>query len=379
MNFLYVVLPLGLLAPLTIYVYILVKRIVTFAAPERSKKWIRSISLLLAVLVMLPNVRAWKMYTILTILLLTFALLTDIVYFAIKKIREHRGCQPSLTWKKIFTFLLIPVICTAVTVTAGYFNIKNIVETDYTVYSSKITSEAGYKIAMVSDLHMGIAMNDAELKAACKRIEATKPDMVVLCGDLVDENTSKSEMEQAVKDLGAIKSTYGTFYIYGNHDDQHYGFHKTFTTAQFERTMRDCNIQILKDRVCKLNGEFTIVGRLDKTYRDTHSSDRKSAAQMMSGVDKKSFVLLLDHQPIHLSQDNAAGYDLLLAGHTHAGQIWPAGKLTGLVQKDALNFGYKKAGHLQVIVSAGISGWGFPVRTEKHSEYVIINIKPISK
>lgn len=379
MYFLYVVLPLLLIAPLTVYAYILAKRIVSFAASAKSIKWIRRVSLLCAVLVMLPNIHAWKMYTILTYLICVFALLTDLVDFIIKKICRSKGSEPSLLWKKVFTFCLIPILCTAMTVAYGYYNINNVVEHDYTVYTTKSIQSSGYKIAMICDLHMGAAMDAEELQKVCDRVSKAKPDMVALCGDIVDENTSASDMRKAINALGTIKSKYGTFYIYGNHDDQHYAFHKTFPKEEFESAMRASGIKILTDSVYKVNNEFTIVGRLDKTYDEVYGRNRKTTAQLMKNVDKESFVLLLDHQPIHLSKDDQAGCDLLLAGHTHAGQIWPAGKLVSLVMRDALNYGYKEMDHLQVIVSAGISGWGFPVRTEEHSEYVMINVKPVTK
>ena len=72
-----------------------------------------------------------------------------------------------------------------------------------------------------------------------------------------------------------------------------------------------------------------------------------------------------------------AGVDLQLSGHTHAGQIWPVGVFTEL--SGGMNYGIRTYdrlnGTFNIIVSSGIAGWGYPIRTGGHSEYVIIDIK----
>ena len=82
---------------------------------------------------------------------------------------------------------------------------------------------------------------------------------------------------------------------------------------------------------------------------------------------------MLDHQPSELEAADRAGYDLLLSGHTHAGQIWPTGLISQAVGIVELNYGQRKLDHLQVIVSSGIGG--YPIRTSRHCEYVIISVE----
>ncbi|MBP2032075.1 putative MPP superfamily phosphohydrolase [Clostridium algifaecis] len=93
-------------------------------------------------------------------------------------------------------------------------------------------------------------------------------------------------------------------------------------------------------------------------------------------MDLHKFILLLDHQPFELQKNDELGYDLQLSGHTHAGQIWPVGLLSDILRTNELNYGYKKLSNMQAIVSSGMAGWGYPIRTEANSEYVIIDIKP---
>ena len=64
----------------------------------------------------------------------------------------------------------------------------------------------------------------------------------------------------------------------------------------------------------------------------------------------------------------------MISGHTHGGQIWPVGLLTELFDRDTINYGHEAIDGMDVIVSSGIGGWGYPVRTGKHSEYVVVHI-----
>ena len=92
-------------------------------------------------------------------------------------------------------------------------------------------------------------------------------------------------------------------------------------------------------------------------------------------IDKNKFILLLDHQPSNLDENSFLGYDLQLSGHTHKGQIWPCGLISELFNFNELEYGYEKIGNYEVIVSSGISGWNYPIRTGSKSEYLIVDIK----
>ena len=87
---------------------------------------------------------------------------------------------------------------------------------------------------------------------------------------------------------------------------------------------------------------------------------------------------MLDHQPSDYENVKNAGCDLIISGHTHAGQIWPAGLFATLFHFDELNYGEIQQGNFHAVVTSGIAGWGYPIRTEKHSEYVVLNIVPES-
>ena len=82
---------------------------------------------------------------------------------------------------------------------------------------------------------------------------------------------------------------------------------------------------------------------------------------------------MVDNQPVEAEDNAEAGVDLELSGHTHAGQIWPVGHFTEMAGQ--LNYGMYQRGKCKVIVSSGVAGWGYALRTQGDCEYMLINLK----
>ena len=155
----------------------------------------------------------------------------------------------------------------------------------------------------------------------------------------------------------------------GNHDPNNYVTDKQYTMEEMCQTLSDAGVHVLRDDVVVLDG-LNIIGR-----KDASLASRQEIKNLTAQVDLSQFTVLLDHQPLGL-QDNAdAGIDLQISGHTHAGQIWPTGKLMELMGVSEMNYGYKRMDKMNMIVTSGIGGWGYAIRTGGHCEYVIINIK----
>lgn len=224
------------------------------------------------------------------------------------------------------------------------------------------------KIVQISDLHTPTTMTTDKFKTYCQKIQAQHPDILALTGDIFDENTTKEEMQTVAKALGQIKTTYGIFYVFGNHDYNYYTNKPFYTPDVLRNTLKENGIHVLEDQSYQINDNFRIVGRKDA------SVDRKDIKEVVGDKKKDEFVLLLDHQPKGLKENKKAGVDLSLSGHTHAGQIWPTGQLGELIGVTELNYEYQQDHNYQVIVSSGIGGWGYPIRTGGHSEYVVITL-----
>ena len=265
---------------------------------------------------------------------------------------------------------LIPVVLTAFLLLWGSFNMRHIVQTEYTVFSDKLAEDRD--LVLLTDVHYDTIQDPALLQSKLQQINALQPDLVVLGGDIVEDGTSRQAMEQVFRQLGGLESRYGTFYIYGNHDRQLYADRRNgrqYTEQQLEQAILDSGIVILRDSRVELGSDLLLAGREDRSY----PAGRIPADRLLDGADLSRFTIVADHQPVEVEQNAALGVDLQVSGHTHAGQIWPAGLLTERI------FGYSYGQYWKdnccVIVSSGTAGWGFSFRTEQRCEYVVIHLR----
>lgn len=368
----YIILPFILLIPVGVYLHFYFLRIADFWGLKRKNKKVRMMAAVLAIGLSLSSVNLFGFGALFVLHMVGGALCMEILNFICVALHKHRTMKIDL-WNKVFRCGLVPIIITVLILGYGYFDMENVGEIDYTIHTEKKIRDQGYRIAMIADLHFGTTMNEEKLKKYCNEIEGEKPDLVVLCGDIVDQKTTLQQMKNAVSILGNIKSSYGTYYVYGNHDKSSYGSSRNFSAEQLKYELISNGIHVLEDEIYNINNEFTIIGRRDKGF--SSQIKRKTPEELLSNVDTKKFLLLLDHQPSEFQENSKAGADLLLSGHTHGGQIWPEGLFNEMTGVGELNYGYEKIDKFQIIVSSGIGGWGYPIRTGSHSEYVIVDVK----
>ena len=366
----YIILSFLLLIPVGVYLYFYLLRIADFWGVKRKNKKVKMVAAFLALCAIIWSVNLFGFGALVVLHITAAAICIELLNYIINiALSRHNGIKIGLMLNKVFRCGLLPVIITALIFVYGYFNMENVVETDYTIHTEKLIRQQGYRIAMITDLHFGTTMNEEKLKKYCNEIEKKKPDLVVLCGDIVDEKTTLLQMKNAANILGNIKSNFGTFYVYGNHDKSLYVTSSNFSEEQLKVQLTNNRIHVLEDDIFNINKEFTIIGRKDGEF-----SSRKTSEELLRDVDKQNFLLLLDHQPIELRNNRNAGMDLQLSGHTHGGQFWPIGLFNDITQF-YMNYGHKNIGKYQIIVSSGIAGWGYPIRTGSHSEFVVVDVK----
>lgn len=355
--------------PIGIYFYFFFKRSAAFFKLNTNLRSVRMILALASAVFVGFAVNIWGFWAVVVLYLFMFALIVEFVNFLLVHVLKLKKRK---VWNKIYRCGGIPVIITALVLCYGYWNMGHVVEKDYTVYTSKQIRDEGYRIVLITDLHYGISMNGEQLEEKCREIQATRPDLVVLGGDIFDERTTLSQMQEAVRILGSIESEYGIVYIYGNHDRALYSEEPNYTVSQMNEAIQSANIRILSDEQWRVTDDLVVVGREDRSYQ--LEGERKSSRTLLDGADREDYLLLLDHQPSELIENSEAGYDLQLSGHTHGGQIWPMGFLNDFLGFGEMNYGQRTIGDFKVIVSSGIAGWGYPVRTGSHSEYVVVDI-----
>lgn len=306
----------------------------------------------------------WRMVGLVAVHLAVIFLLTELAALLLRRVLPAGRGKKLLG--KLYRTGLVPVVLTAALLLWGGWNMARVTRTDYRIESTKL--ENSYRIVFLSDTHFGTIQSPQTLERVVEDINALCPDGVILGGDMVEEGTTKAAMEEAFRLLGGLRATYGIYYVYGNHDAQHYTSTPAYTPEELERAIESNGITILQDSWVPLGDELVLAGRDDAGSR----TGRKATREVLAGAERGRYVLLADHQPVGAEENAAQGVDLQLSGHTHAGQLWPIGVITTLT--GGLNYGQYQVDGCRVIVSSGVAGWGFPIRTQGRSEYVVVDL-----
>ena len=219
------------------------------------------------------------------------------------------------------------------------------------------------KIVAASDIHLGTIVGRKRFCKIVNKINELNPDLILLPGDIVDEDLAPVIRENLGDALLQLKSKFGVYAITGNHEYIG-GVEQAVTYLEAH------GVTVLRDSVVKIDGGIYIVGREDRSIRQFDGKRRKKLSDLMSQVDKKSPVILMDHQPFGLNESRENGVDLQLSGHTHHGQLFPVNFMTSAVFEKS--WGYVKKGDTHVYVSCGVGTWGPPVRLGSRPEILEI-------
>lgn len=215
------------------------------------------------------------------------------------------------------------------------------------------------KMVLISDLHLGYHNTRADFVKWVDMICAENPDLVLIAGDIIDNN-HKPVMEENMAEV--FRKIHVPIYAcLGNHD--YYA-----GEPQSEQFIRESGIHLLKDKSVTLPQGITIIGRDDRT-----NMRRANMKTLTSKADLSKFTILLDHQPYHLEEAQECGIDFQFSGHTHYGQVWPISWIEDRLYEDA--FGPLQKGDTHYYVSSGIGIWGGKFRIGTHSEYVVLTVE----
>ena len=269
---------------------------------------------------------------------------------------------------KRFTALVI-ILFVFITVAGGYINTKMIVVQHYRIPIKKSAGNLkSLNIAMASDIHLGTILDSSFLEKVVDKINALNPDIVLLPGDIIDEDIGPVLHDNMGPLLEKIKSKYGVYAVTGNHE--YIG-----GVDEACNYLTSHGIKMLRDSVVKIDNDFYLIGREDIAIRQFAHKQRKDLKELLNGVDKSLPLILMDHEPFRLNEAFENGIDLQLSGHTHNGQLWPMNFLISKIYE--LGWGYMVKGKTHYYVSCGVGGWGPPIRTGSRPE--IVNIKLVFK
>ena len=267
------------------------------------------------------------------------------------------------------------ILCTVYLV-AGWFNIHHVRATRYELETEKLKRDI--RIIQITDAHLGATFHADKFSDYIEEINTLSPDVVVITGDFVDDDTTREDMLGACTALGELQTKKGVYFVFGNHDRGYSSERaKGWTNEEFRCALTGNRVTILEDEAQYLDG-FTIIGRKDRS-QGQRGQPRQTAEQLLSTLDRNQYLILLDHQPYDFDAEAEDGADLVLCGHTHGGQLIPIRHVGEWIGENNLCYGHEKRLNTDFIVSSGISSWKLQFKTGCISEYVVIDINGLKQ
>ena len=270
-----------------------------------------------------------------------------------------------------------------VTSVGGVINARVVRVTPYEVTVNKSAgSMESMKVVLLADLHLGYNVGLAQMERMVARVNEQAADVVVIAGDIFDNAwEAVEEPEQIAAVLRGIRSRYGVYAVYGNHDIEEpilAGFTfrsdgKKQSSPEMDAFLASANIRLLRDEAVLLGGEVYLYGRPDAQRPGRGVEVRKTPAELVEGLDADKPILVLDHQPRELEALAAAGVDVDLCGHTHDGQMFPGNLTVRLFWENAC--GCLRVGSMHSIVTSGVGLFGPNMRVATRAEICPITIR----
>ncbi len=244
----------------------------------------------------------------------------------------------------------------------------------------------GRTIVQISDVHLGVFHTPGYFSGVAKEINGLRPDIIFITGDLFD-SISADGLAQFIPPLNELRAQGGIFYVNGNHENY-------IGMAPVLKALKQTRIIPLRDDVVSIDG-VRIIGvdyPENGVERDVVKNIRSRPEFARGGP-----AILLYHTPTSIVRKTGSasehqtstywnpdvdytaakelGVNLQLSGHTHKGQIFPFGLLTGRLYK-GYDYGLHTDGGFSIYTSCGLGSFGPPMRTGNSPEIVVIRLKP---
>ena len=216
------------------------------------------------------------------------------------------------------------------------------------------------KIALVSDTHLGTFIGKHHLQALQEIIAREQADILLLAGDVMDDLPDQYRHLNMHPHMQSLSAPLGKYVVLGNHDN----YRKV--QGDIVSDLQDAGFTVLRDESVVVHEQLLLVGRRD------HVEQRLSADALLSAHSLP--VVVMDHQPVGPQIQALAdhGADLIVSGHTHAGQIFPLTALIGQFQ--TYPYGHYQIDDAHLVVTSGLGLWGLPFRLGTQSEVAIVTL-----
>jgi predicted MPP superfamily phosphohydrolase len=218
----------------------------------------------------------------------------------------------------------------------------------------------GTTIVQLSDVHVGPTIGKRFLDRVVDRVNALKPDVVAITGDLVDGSVPR--LAPHVAPLARLQARHGVYFVTGNHE--------YYAGAQeWCEHLATLGVRVLRNERVSIgtgSDSYDLAGVDDFAGRHFGHGHGADVDRALAGRDESREVVLLAHQPRAVVEAERAGVGLQISGHTHGGQIWPFNYLVRLQQP--VTSGLERFGRSLIYVSNGTGYWGPPMRLGSPAE-----------
>ncbi|MDT0265272.1 metallophosphoesterase [Streptomyces sp. DSM 44915] len=248
------------------------------------------------------------------------------------------------------------------TVGYGSYNFRRLRVRRVTVPLAKLPRGGhGYRIAVVSDIHLGPVLGASHCRRVVNTINEVQPDLITVVGDLVDAEVD--DLRSAVAPLAELRARDGAYFVTGNHE--YY-----VETAPWVDHIRELGVTPLVNERRELPF-FDLAGVNDVDGEGTEfgGPDYRAA---LGDRDLARASVLMAHQPVMIHEAVDHGVDLQLSGHTHGGQMWPITYLADLANPTLA--GLERYGDTQLYVSRGAGAYGPPVRLGADPDITVVEL-----
>ncbi|MFF3909090.1 metallophosphoesterase [Streptomyces sp. NPDC001848] len=218
----------------------------------------------------------------------------------------------------------------------------------------------GFRIAVVSDIHLGPVLGRGFAQKVVDTINSTQPDLIAVVGDLVDG--SVQDLGPAAAPLSQLKARHGSYFVTGNHE--------YFSGAdEWVEEVRRLGLHPLRNARTELPA-FDLAGVDDLAGES--EGEGPDFTKALADRDTSRAVVLLAHQPLQIHEAVRHHVDLQLSGHTHGGQLWPGNFIAAAANPTVA--GLDRYGDTQLYVSRGAGAWGPPTRVGAPSDITVVEL-----
>jgi predicted MPP superfamily phosphohydrolase len=296
---------------------------------------------------------AWiGMFFFLSLLMISFEIINLIYKFSVGK--------PLPPIKAGLTVIILTAVLSIYSlINAASFKVANI-----TIPIANLTNDV--RIVQISDVHLGVSRSERYLAKIVQKTNELKPDFVVITGDIADSKAALREnMFAPLKKLEAP-----AYFVYGNHD-VYVGL------DEIVKRLEENRVKVLRNEVLKTNG-ITLAGinymKADDSVHDPHQVSDETIKDILPtlGLSGDRPIIVLHHGPWGIEYMNEHGVDIVLAGHTHAGQLFPGNLIANTMFPYNKGLAEYKGTHMYV--SQGVATYLPRMRLGTNNEINLITL-----